>query len=46
MAQDTGLESELSIWDEMLTVFDDLFHQEQAIRKTRRKDGTARNVFQ
>ena len=37
MAQDTGLESELSIWDEMLTVFHDLFHQEQAIRKLEEK---------
>ena len=33
MAQDTGLESELSIWDEMLTVFNDLIHQERTIRK-------------
>ena len=37
MAQDTGLESELSIWDEMLTVFHDLIHQEQAIRKLEEK---------
>lgn len=33
MAQDTGLESELSIWDEMLTVFNDLIDQERTIRK-------------
>ena len=37
LAQDTGLESELSIWDEMLTVFSDLIHQEQAIRKLEEK---------
>lgn len=32
MAQDTGLESELSIWDEMLTVFSELIQQEKTIR--------------
>ncbi len=37
MAQDTGLESELSIWDEMLTVFNDLIDQEQAIRQLEEK---------
>lgn len=37
MAQDTGLESELSIWDEMLTVFNDLIQQEQAIRTLEEK---------
>src|SRR4051794_13535328 len=37
MAQDTGLESELSIWNEMLTVFEDLIQQEQAIRKLEEK---------
>ncbi|WP_141993390.1 ATP-binding cassette domain-containing protein [Bacillus sp. B4EP4a] len=33
MAQDTGLESELSIWDEMLTVFTDLIEQEKELRR-------------
>ena len=33
MAQDTGLESELSIWDEMLTVFKDLIEQEKELRR-------------
>lgn len=33
MAQDTGLESELSIWDEMLTVFKDLMDQEKELRR-------------
>ncbi|AZV61675.1 ATP-binding cassette domain-containing protein [Peribacillus frigoritolerans] len=32
MAQDTGLESELTIWDEMLTVFTDLIEQEKELR--------------
>ncbi len=44
MAQDTGLESELSIWDEMLTVFHDLIHQEQAIRKLEEKMASP-NIF-
>ena len=44
MAQDTGLESELSIWDEMLTVFHDLIHQEQAIRKLEEKMANP-NIF-
>ncbi|TDL85406.1 ABC transporter ATP-binding protein [Vibrio vulnificus] len=33
MAQDTGLESELTIWDEMLTVFSDLIEQEKELRR-------------
>ncbi|MDV7766638.1 ABC-F family ATP-binding cassette domain-containing protein [Peribacillus sp. CSMR9] len=33
MAQDTGLESELTIWDEMLTVFNDLIEQEKELRR-------------
>ncbi|KQU22010.1 multidrug ABC transporter ATP-binding protein [Bacillus sp. Leaf13] len=33
MAQDTGLESELSIWNEMLTVFKDLIEQEKELRR-------------
>ncbi|MGG4264007.1 ABC-F family ATP-binding cassette domain-containing protein [Peribacillus simplex] len=33
MAQDTGLESELTIWDEMLTVFKDLLEQEKELRR-------------
>ncbi|WP_349730293.1 ABC transporter ATP-binding protein [Peribacillus frigoritolerans] len=33
MAQDTGLESELTIWDEMLTVFTDLIEQEKDLRR-------------
>ncbi|MFD6439646.1 ABC-F family ATP-binding cassette domain-containing protein [Peribacillus sp. NPDC060186] len=33
MAQDTGLESELSIWNEMLTVFKDLIDQEKELRR-------------
>jgi len=37
MAQDTGLESELSIWDEMLTVFNHLISQEQALRQLEAK---------
>lgn len=37
LAQDTGLESELSIWDEMLTVFSDLIRQEQTIRQLEEK---------
>lgn len=32
LAQDTGLESTLSIWDEMLSVFDDLREQEKMLR--------------
>lgn len=32
LAQDTGLESEMSIWDEMLSVFEDLRRQEQNLR--------------
>ena len=40
MAQDTGLESELSIWDEMLTVFHKLIQQEKAIRKLEEKMAT------
>ncbi len=44
MAQDTGLESELSIWDEMLTVFHDLIYQEQAIRKLEEKMANP-NIF-
>src|SRR3954452_24711472 len=37
LAQDTGLESELSIWDEMLSVFNDLIQQEQTIRQLEEK---------
>ncbi|MFJ8247870.1 ABC-F family ATP-binding cassette domain-containing protein [Peribacillus asahii] len=37
MAQDTGLESELSIWDEMLTVFNHLISQEQTLRQLEEK---------
>lgn len=33
LAQDTGLESEMSIWDEMLSVFDHLRQQEQNLRR-------------
>lgn len=33
MAQDTGLESEVSIWDEMLTVFKDFIQQEKNLRQ-------------
>ncbi|MDQ0221375.1 ABC transporter ATP-binding protein [Peribacillus cavernae] len=33
LAQDTGLESNLSIWDEMLTVFTDLLQQEKELRR-------------
>ncbi|MGG3480670.1 ATP-binding cassette domain-containing protein [Peribacillus frigoritolerans] len=33
MAQDTGLESALTIWDEMLTVFNDLIEQEKELRR-------------
>ncbi|CAH0152049.1 putative ABC transporter ATP-binding protein YheS [Peribacillus frigoritolerans] len=33
MAQDTGLESALTIWDEMLTVFTDLIAQEKELRR-------------
>jgi ATP-binding cassette, subfamily F, member 3 len=33
MAQDTGLESELTIWDEMLTVFKELIEQEKELRR-------------
>lgn len=33
LAQDTGLESDLSIWDEMLSVFEDLREQEKELRK-------------
>ena len=33
MAQNTGLESELSIWEEMLTVFEDLLTQEKELRR-------------
>jgi ATP-binding cassette subfamily F protein 3 len=33
MAQDTGLESALTIWDEMLTVFTDLIEQEKELRR-------------
>ncbi|WP_026582799.1 ABC transporter ATP-binding protein [Bacillus sp. J33] len=33
LAQNTGLESDLSIWDEMLTVFEDLQKQEKQLRK-------------
>lgn len=33
MAQDTGLESVLTIWDEMLTVFTDLIEQEKELRR-------------
>src|SRR3954454_4062191 len=32
LAQDTGLESELSIWDEMLSVFAELRQQEKTLR--------------
>ncbi|OIU72702.1 ABC-F family ATP-binding cassette domain-containing protein [Rossellomorea aquimaris] len=32
LAQNTGLESELSIWEEMLTVFEDLRAQEKQLR--------------
>ena len=37
LAQDTGLESALSIWDEMLSVFDELREQEQLLRKLEQK---------
>lgn len=33
MAQDTGLESVLTIWDEMLTVFTDLIEKEKELRR-------------
>ncbi|WP_077210606.1 ABC-F family ATP-binding cassette domain-containing protein [Bacillus dakarensis] len=37
LAQNTGLESEASIWDEMLTVFDHLRRQEQDLRRLEEK---------
>ncbi|WP_209125097.1 ABC-F family ATP-binding cassette domain-containing protein [Alkalihalobacillus sp. BA299] len=37
LAQDTGLESELSIWDEMLTVFAELQKKEQTLRMLEEK---------
>ncbi|OLS34889.1 multidrug ABC transporter ATP-binding protein [Alkalihalophilus pseudofirmus] len=37
LAQDTGLESELSIWDEMLTVFDPLLKMEKRLREMEQK---------
>lgn len=37
LAQDTGLESSLSIWDEMLTVFEPLRKMEQQLRKLEEK---------
>lgn len=33
LAQDTGLESNLSIWDEMLTVFNELIQKEKELRR-------------
>ncbi|MFJ7978465.1 ABC-F family ATP-binding cassette domain-containing protein [Peribacillus sp. NPDC096379] len=33
LAQDTGLESELSIWDEMLTVYEGLISKEKELRR-------------
>lgn len=37
LAQDTGLESSLSIWDEMLTVFAGLLAQEKELRRLEEK---------
>jgi ATP-binding cassette, subfamily F, member 3 len=37
LAQNTGLESNLSIWDEMLTVFKDLQHMEKELRQLEEK---------
>lgn len=37
LAQNTGLESEKSIWDEMLTVFDDLQKMEKELRSLEEK---------
>ena len=37
LAQDTGLESTLSIWDEMLSVFDELRNQEKLLRTLEQK---------
>lgn len=37
LSQDTGLDSELSIWDEMLTVFDHLRNQEKQLRQLEEK---------
>jgi ATP-binding cassette, subfamily F, member 3 len=37
LAQNTGLESNLSIWDEMLTVFDDLRKMEKSLRQLEEK---------
>ncbi|WP_338471502.1 ABC-F family ATP-binding cassette domain-containing protein [Niallia sp. XMNu-256] len=37
LAQDTGLESSLSIWDEMLSVFEDLRNQEKSLRTLEQK---------
>lgn len=41
LAQNTGLESELSIWDEMLTVFDYLRKQEKELRLLETQMGDA-----
>ncbi|PLT32459.1 ABC-F family ATP-binding cassette domain-containing protein [Bacillus sp. V5-8f] len=37
LAQDTGLESNLSIWDEMLTVFSGLLRKEKELRRLEEK---------
>ena len=37
LAQDTGLESNLSIWEEMLSVFAELRQQEQKLRSLENK---------
>lgn len=37
LAQNTGLESDFSIWDEMLTVFEDLREQEKLLRQLEEK---------
>ena len=39
MAQDTGLESGLSIWDEMLSVFERLRKMESELRRYEQKMG-------
>ncbi|WP_374723946.1 ABC-F family ATP-binding cassette domain-containing protein [Calidifontibacillus erzurumensis] len=39
LAQDTGLESNLSIWDEMLTVFQELRQKEKKLRELEAKMG-------
>ncbi|NRG44580.1 ABC-F family ATP-binding cassette domain-containing protein [Bacillus sp. CRN 9] len=46
LAQNTGLESELSIWDEMLTVFSYLQQQEKELRALEEKMGDPQIIDQ